>query len=274
MKTIGVTGGKGGTGKSTFSTLYALKLAKEGKKVVLVDADVECPNDHLLLGVKLKKEKIILEPYPILNEKKCIKCGRCADVCKENAIFLVKGKYPVFLKDLCTSCGACWTACPSGAIETKKKKTGKISSARIQKNLWLVSGLSESSVTETGPIVRKTVNFAKQLAEKNQADFLIIDSAAGLHCPVIAAIIGAEKVFAVTEATPLGEHDITLALQLIKKLGLPAEIVLNKSDIGKKSFIRKVASKMNVKIVKEIPYNKKLIEAYSKGKIGLMVGLV
>jgi len=274
MKTISVTGGKGGTGKSTFATLYALKLVSNGKKVILVDADVECPNDHLLLGAKLKKEENILEPYPVLDEKKCIQCGRCGSVCKENAVFFVKGKYPTFLKDLCTSCGACWTACPEKAIETKNKKTGEILSASVQKNLWLVSGLSQINVTETGPIVRKTVHFARQLAEKKQADFLVIDSAAGLHCPVIAAIIGSDKVYAVTEATPLGEHDISLALQLIKKLGLPAEIVINKSDIGKKSFIYKIASQMNVKIAKEIPYNRKLIEAYSKGKISSMKGLV
>ncbi len=50
LKTIAITGVKGGTGKSTFAVLFANQLAKEGKKVVLTDCDVECPNVHLLVG--------------------------------------------------------------------------------------------------------------------------------------------------------------------------------------------------------------------------------
>ena len=57
---IGVTGGKGGTGKSTVATALAVELAKNSK-VLLVDADVECPNDHLLLNIERKELKIKLE---------------------------------------------------------------------------------------------------------------------------------------------------------------------------------------------------------------------
>ena len=42
LKKIAVTGGKGGTGKSTVTVLMANKLIKEGKKVILCDCDVEC----------------------------------------------------------------------------------------------------------------------------------------------------------------------------------------------------------------------------------------
>jgi MinD superfamily P-loop ATPase len=50
MQKIAITGGKGGTGKSTVAILMANKFAKEGKKVLLCDCDVECPNDYLLLS--------------------------------------------------------------------------------------------------------------------------------------------------------------------------------------------------------------------------------
>ena len=49
IKKIAITGGKGGTGKSTVSILLANKLRNENKKVILVDCDVECPNGYLLL---------------------------------------------------------------------------------------------------------------------------------------------------------------------------------------------------------------------------------
>ena len=50
---IAITGGKGGTGKSMVATSLAVEFA-ENEKTMLIDADVECPNDHLLLSVKRK----------------------------------------------------------------------------------------------------------------------------------------------------------------------------------------------------------------------------
>lgn len=274
MNIISVTGGKGGTGKSTFALLYASKLAREGNKVVMIDADVECPNDHLIIGKELKKEKEILEPYPVLDKGKCTKCGKCANICKENAIFFVEGQYPTVIKEMCTSCGACWNVCPEKAILTKEKVTGEIFSAKISDNFFLVSGLSDSKTEETGPIVKKTVDFGRKKAEEMNADYIIIDSAAGLHCPVISAIINSKKVFAVTEATPLGKHDIGLVIELIKKIGLPVEIVLNKSDIGSKEFVNEICKKENITLAYEIPYNKKIINAYCNGKIGYLEGIL
>ena len=60
---IAVTGGKGGTGKSTVATSLAVESAKN-KKTVLVDADVECPNDHLLLSIKREKYSNVYQPIP------------------------------------------------------------------------------------------------------------------------------------------------------------------------------------------------------------------
>ena len=54
---IAVTGGKGGTGKSMVATSLAIEFARN-KKILLVDADAECPNDHLLLSIKRKKSPV------------------------------------------------------------------------------------------------------------------------------------------------------------------------------------------------------------------------
>ena len=50
-QTIAVTSGKGGVGKTNFSANLALTLARSGKRVILLDADLGLANLHVLFGV-------------------------------------------------------------------------------------------------------------------------------------------------------------------------------------------------------------------------------
>ena len=139
MEKIAVTGGKGGTGKSTFAILLANKYLKENQKVLLCDLDVECPNDHLLLGQKLGQPTVsVYTQFPTLDEEKCQKCGLCVKNCYNHTIFQAPGKYPTFLRDLCSGCGACWHICPHGAIKKVDEKIGEIYLNKINNNFYLV----------------------------------------------------------------------------------------------------------------------------------------
>jgi MinD superfamily P-loop ATPase len=268
MKTIAVSGGKGGVGKSTVAILMANKFVKKGKKVVLVDSDVECPNDYLLLGQKLKKPagKVYAE-FPKLIKKKCKKCGLCAKTCRSNAIFQAPAKYPVFIKDLCSACGACWIVCPYGAIKPQKEETGKIFVDKIKNNFWLITGSAETGLEETGPVVTEVKKFALKFAKKKEADYILFDTAPGIHCPVVSALLDCDLAYCVTEPTPMGAYDLNLILDLSQKLKVPAKVILNQADLGDKRGIQKVVKKFKITIEKKIPYSKKIVEAYSKGKL-------
>jgi len=268
VKKIAITGGKGGTGKSTFFILLANKLRSQNKKVILVDCDVECPNDYLLLGQKLKKPiEGVYAQFPELNKKKCHKCSLCVKKCRSNAIFQAPGKYPIFIDELCSSCGLCWLICPNKAINIKKKLIGNIFENRVDDNFRLVTGQSVGVVDETGPIVTNTKDYALSLAQKVKADYILFDTAVGLHCGVIRALIDTDLAYAVTEPTPLGAHDLELILDLIKILIIPAKIVVNQADLGKAELINKIAEKTKTAIVYKIPYSDRLVKAYSKGKL-------
>ena len=51
-RVITIASGKGGTGKTTLTANLGIALAKAGKKVLLVDADVAMANLSLILGMQ------------------------------------------------------------------------------------------------------------------------------------------------------------------------------------------------------------------------------
>jgi MinD superfamily P-loop ATPase len=262
IKKIVITGGKGGTGKSTIAVALAYELSKNNK-VLLMDADVDCPNDNLLLSLKLKKVKDVESMIPKFNFNKCIKCGRCAQVCQEHAIVFVKGKKPVFIPGQCTGCGACEIACPTGAISKGKQKIGEIFTGK-KENLTLVSGKMKPGMEESSLIVNAVKKFIKN--KEKEYDYVVIDTAAGTHCPVIAALLDSDFALAVTEPTPLGAHDLDLILTLTKELKIKTKIFLNRADIGPKNLVEKIAQKHQTKIIAELPYSEEVQKLYAQGK--------
>jgi len=276
MKKIAITGGKGGTGKSTVAISMAVDFLRKGKRVILVDCDIECPNDYLLMGEKLNKpRKKIYAEFPKLDKKKCNKCGLCVKNCPNHAIFQPPKGYPIFIKDLCSGCGVCWNICPFGAIKKEKEETGKVYLNNVKhqtpngksKDLWLITGLAKAGLEETGPIVAETKDFALDFAKKVGADYILFDTAAGTHCPVISALLDCDLAYTVTEPTPMGAYDLNLILDLCKKLKVPAKVVLNQVDLGSKKAVEKILKKYKLKIERKIPYSKELVVAYSQGRL-------
>ena len=259
---IAITGGKGGTGKSTVATALAVRLARK-HRVLLLDLDVDCPDDHLLLSIKRQGAEDIMQFVPKIDFKKCIKCGKCARTCRESAIVFVQGRYPILVPEQCTGCGACWLVCPAGAIGKTRRKIGTIYKGRGH-GIDFIGGELELGYEEASPIVNAVRRFSEKIEKRY--DYVLIDTAAGTHCNVISAMLGVDMALAVTEPTPLGQHDLELILELLKVLEVPSKIVLNRSDIGDKALIKEVSRKFKTDIIAEIPYRKDILEAYSRGK--------
>lgn len=261
-KIIGITGGKGGTGKSTVSTALAYELSKDNK-VLLIDADADCPNDHLILGIKTKRIDTVFQRVPKWDEDKCIKCGMCGKVCRANAIVAIKGKSPFFMPKQCNGCGACYIICKAQAISWDEKEAGYIHYGS-KDNIDLISG--ELKINE--PVAELVVNYLNKIIEekKKDYDYIIIDTAAGIKCDVISALEKCGEVFAVTEPTPLGKHDLELVLKLLSSLKKKAKIILNRADVGNKEMIKELAKEYGLEITTQIPYKKEMLERYSKGK--------
>lgn len=258
---IGITGGKGGTGKSTVATALAVELGKK-RKVLLVDMDAGCPNDHLILNIERNLVKKIHQRIPKWDFDKCTKCGLCGQVCETNAIVSIKNKNPIFVPSQCNGCGACLIKCPAKAISWDKKEIGE-----VYKGSGFGIDFLSGELKANEPIAEFVVDDVKKELEKvkKKYDFVIIDTAAGLHCDVISSLVGCETAFPVTEPTPLGAHDLELIMELILRLKIPFDVIVNRYEEKNESIIFDILKRYKKSIFAKIPYKREIMEAYSKG---------
>ncbi|WP_048165975.1 nucleotide-binding protein [Palaeococcus pacificus] len=259
---IAISGGKGGTGKSTVATNLAIAL-RDYFDLVLADLDVEAPNDHILLGVELQNEEPVNSFMPRFDYSKCIKCRKCAEVCEEHAIITMKDGTPFLMPTLCSGCAACQIVCPvDGAIIEGQKLMGHTYASETPYNFILITGRLLEGEERAMPIVAT----AKKRAQSLNKELLVVDTAAGTSNTVSKALEDSELIIAVTEPTPLGLHDLSLILKLARIMNVEAWVVVNRSDLGDVENIEGVAEEYGAKIVAEIPYSEAIIKSYVKGE--------
>ncbi|ASJ17011.1 cobalamin biosynthesis protein CobQ [Thermococcus chitonophagus] len=258
---IAISGGKGGTGKSTVAINVAVELAKRFK-LILADLDVEAPNDHLLLGVELQNEEEVNQFMPKFDYSKCIKCRKCAEVCEEHAIITLKDGTPFLMPTLCSGCRACEIVCPvPGAIQEGSRLIGHTYVTPTPYGFTLVTGKLREGEERSMPLVVA----AKKRLKNLDYELLIVDTAAGTGNTVSKAIEGSQLLIAVTEPTPLGIHDTELILQLGKLMGIETWVVINRADLGDVNEVYRRAEKYKAKVIAEIPYSENIVKTYVSG---------
>jgi MinD superfamily P-loop ATPase len=195
---------------------------------------------------------------PKVIEEKCTGCGLCAEVCEYSAIAVIKGKVLIF-PELCHSCGACKLFCPEDAfIEVPREvgimEEGKTNEISFSHGLLNIGELMSPAV----------ISGVKKAAGK--PEILIIDSPPGTSCPVIEAVKDAEFVLLVTEPTPFGLNDLELAIGMVRALDIPFAVAINRSDIGNED-VKEYCHKEKIEIILEIPDDRRIAEAYSRGEM-------
>jgi MinD superfamily P-loop ATPase len=249
---VAVASGKGGTGK----TSVAVNLALSIDNVKLLDCDVEEPNAHLLLNPEINKKETVYTSIPKVDRQLCNTCGECTKFCQFNAIFVTSDKILVF-PELCHSCGGCALVCNRKAITWEKHKIGTLHFGKGD-GLALVYGELEVSKPLAVPVIKAV---KKQI---NEGENVILDSPPGTSCPFVETVSGSDFCVLVTEPTPFGLHDLKIAVEVLRKIGVPFGVVVNREGIGDKK-VYEYCRKENIRIMMEIPYQRRIAELYSKG---------
>jgi MinD superfamily P-loop ATPase len=254
---ITVASGKGGTGKTTFSVNLAYTLHRRlDQPVHLLDCDVEEPNAHLFLPTLPYDSKPATVFRPVWNYASCTGCGTCAEACRYNALAVIRNQVLVF-NELCHACGVCSTICPSKALQEKPSIIGEIHHTKAPG-----FDFSYGLLRVSEPLAPAVVKAVRKL-EKPEA-INIIDAAPGTACAVVEAMAGADVVLLVTEPTPFGLHDLQLAAALAAKAGIPAAIVINRSD-NEDQIIEDFSKESGIPIIGRIPFRRVYAETYSRG---------
>ncbi|NPA25086.1 MAG: (4Fe-4S)-binding protein [Deltaproteobacteria bacterium] len=260
---VTVASGKGGTGKTTVAT----NLALVSPEAQYIDCDVEEPNGHLFLKPEIERELEVDLPIPRIDTEKCTACGDCAKACEFNALALV-GKKVMAFPDLCHGCGACVFICPEKAISESSKIIGRIETGKAPalggSELEFAHGVSKIGNPLTPPIIKRV----KKLARDGR--FVIMDSPPGTSCPMVQTLLGSDYCLFVTEPTPFGLNDLELAVGVARQLEIPCGIVINRADSGDER-IHRYCERERIPVLLEIPFDRDLAFAYSKGEAAVMM---
>ncbi|MBD3248723.1 P-loop NTPase [Candidatus Woesearchaeota archaeon] len=265
MKTIAILSGKGGVGKSSLTASLAVLLSKK-KKLIAADCDVDAPNLALVLGVEKfeEKENIKTSEKAKVISKTCPECKEHVDVCMFGAILWdEKNKNPVINKFLCEGCGACMLAFPKGTVKLEKVENASINSAKTSYGFPIISGHLKMGESGSGKVVTAVKQKAEDLAEKEKADVLLVDSSPGIGCPVVASIQGSDYIISITEPTPSALNDLQRVLKVAEHFNVPYGLVINKWDINK-DFTKKVeefAQENNIQVLGKLPHDRAFVDA-------------
>ena len=260
MKQLLILSGKGGTGKTTIAAAFIkLSAAK-----AYADCDVDAPNLHLIMGQNSEPGKIDFYGLPKaeINRELCIKCDRCRQNCRFDAI-LVNEEYTIDAF-ACEGCGVCEALCPVGAVALKPAVAGELMLYSDEGRIFSTARLKMRSGT-SGMLVAEVKKQMRSAAEN--AELAIIDGSPGIGCPVIASLSGADMVLIVAEPSVSGISDMERIVKTAAAFQTEAAVCVNKYDtnIANTERIKEYCRTNNLPFVGRIPFDPEAVKAINDG---------
>jgi MinD superfamily P-loop ATPase len=254
MMQLTIISGKGGTGKTTVTAAFAC-LADHA---VIADCDVDAADLHLILTPDIiRQESFYGGQLPSIDYERCSQCGLCEEHCRFGAIRLTKVD-----QTSCEGCGVCAYVCPERAISMKERLSGRwfLSETRAGKMVHARLGIAAENSGKLVSLVRQQ---ARDLAEKEKKDLILIDGPPGIGCPVIASIGGVDLVLIVTEPTISGLHDLKRIMEVARHFNVPAMVCINRYDINHDNtrIIEAYCAEKGIAIAGKIPFDPAVTKA-------------
>lgn len=260
--------GKGGTGKTTVAASLAVLAAERG--LVVADTDVDAADLHLVLSPQVERVGAFEGAAKAeIHCGRCDGCGKCAEVCRFEAISPPDAGDRCYRVDKvgCEGCGLCARVCPRAAITMKPVVAGRwyISNTR-----WGAMAHARLNAGEenSGRLVSLVRSQAGDLARGRGSQLVLEDGPPGIGCPVISAVTGVDMAVVVTEPTVSGAADMERVLKLCRHFEVPAVVIINKADLNPEQAVRikEMAEELGARVVGSIPFDRQVEEAIRAGE--------
>lgn len=258
---IAIASGKGGTGKTFVSTNLFHSLSDGYGLVTLVDCDAEAPNDREFIAGKEVDSFQVTQQIPVIDESKCVFCGKCYEYCNYNAIFYMgETRIIQVMEELCHGCGACSVACEYGAITEKEDELGVVTQLQITENSRLIEARMRVGVHSPVDVIKAAVRSAAG------ADIILMDAPPGTSCPFIQTVAQADYVVLVTEPTPFGLSDLRQSVDTLRSMDIACGVIVNRAGLGDDEVYRYLDEE-KIPLLMSVPFDRAIATAYSNGKL-------
>lgn len=230
---------RGGTGKSNTTANIAATLARRGKRVAIVDTDIQSPGIHVLFNVDQQALRLTLNDYL---------WGRCQ--VEETAVDVSYAIVDEAGRSVIKSPGAVLLV-PSSA------RAGEI--ARILKEGYDVSLLNDGF---------------RDLADRLQLDYLLIDTHPGVNEETLLSIAVSDTLILILRPDHQDYQGTSVTLELARRLDVPQLIlVVNKAlpAFDFRQLSDRIATMYRAPVAAVLPLSEDMVRLGSGGIYSLLM---
>ncbi|MBE8998140.1 MinD/ParA family protein [Nostoc sp. LEGE 12447] len=222
---------RGGTGKSNVTSNLAALIARSGKRVGIVDTDIQSPGIHVLFGLEQERIRYTLNDYL---------WGRCQI---EEAVYDV-----------------------SAILKQKQTFFGRQGSVHLIPSSIKMSDISR--ILREGYDARRLNDGLHNLVRRLKLDYLLIDTHPGINEETLLSIILSDVLVLILRPDKQDYQGTAVAIDVARKLEVPKMlIVINKAlpSLDFKELGKRVENTYKTPVAGILPVCEEMFELGSGG---------